>query len=141
MRSARHDALHLGADLRRDGVPASNLCGGGSESDADGHLLEPASIVSTTATLACEHAWEVDFDIRRDRHAAQSVAFLRLQGFDFNAACARSRLGGVRGEAHRDPIGAAAQGRGRRADVIGERLYGGRGPRADAPTTMTWPTS
>jgi len=40
--------------------------------------------------LACERAWEVDFDIRRDRHAAQSVAFLRSQGFDINAARAAS---------------------------------------------------
>jgi len=79
----------------------------------------PASIASTTATLACERAWEVDFEIRRDRHAAQSVAFLRSQGFDFNAAREWRRLGGVRGEAHRC--------RGRRADAIGERRCAGPG--------------
>ncbi|XP_066357878.1 probable CCR4-associated factor 1 homolog 9 [Miscanthus floridulus] len=36
-----------------------------------------------------ERAWEVDFsdfDVGRDRHAAQSVAFLRSQGVDFDAA-------------------------------------------------------
>jgi CCR4-NOT transcription complex subunit 7/8 len=74
----------------------------------------------------------VDFDIRRDRHAAQSVAFLRSQGFDFNAARVRRRLGGVWGEARRDPIGAAARGRGRRADVIGERRCAG------PPGTSSW---
>jgi len=36
-----------------------------------------------------ERAWEVDFsdfDVGRDRHAAQSVEFLRSQGVDFDAA-------------------------------------------------------
>lgn len=39
-----------------------------------------------------EGCWEVelsDFDIRRHRHAAQSVAFLRSQGVDFDAVRAR----------------------------------------------------
>lgn len=43
-------------------------------------------------SFAAERAWEVDFsdfDAGHDRHAPQSVAFLRSQGFDFDAARAR----------------------------------------------------
>ena len=38
-------ALDLGADLRRDGVPASDRRGGGPEPDGDGHVLEPLQLL------------------------------------------------------------------------------------------------
>ncbi|CAD6246854.1 unnamed protein product [Miscanthus lutarioriparius] len=59
------------------------------------------------------------------------MAFRQSQGFDFNAARVWRRLGGVQGEARRDPIGAAAWGQGRRANVIGEWCCVG-------PGTSSW---
>lgn len=48
--------------------------------------------------IPVECAWQVsfaDFDVGRDRHAPESVEFLRSQGFDFESA----RLHGVKAEA------------------------------------------
>ncbi|XP_021301859.1 probable CCR4-associated factor 1 homolog 9 [Sorghum bicolor] len=65
--------------------------------DAHGNLpfvpdFDPYGYHHTGGGYGAERAWEVnfsDFDVSRDRHAPQSVAFLRSQGVDFDAARAR----------------------------------------------------
>jgi CCR4-NOT transcription complex subunit 7/8 len=71
--------------------------------DAQGNL----PIVFVDCNIDCpvpmERAWEInfsDFDVHRDRHAAQSVEFLRSQGIDFD----RARACGVSSAAFKDKL-------------------------------------